>query len=97
MIKHLVFFKFTPETTEAQKQEFQAMLDGLPGKIPQIKSYQAGADVVRSARAFDFALIMDFENLADLDIYAKHEHHLPVVERSKGICAQVASVDYEYA
>ena len=35
-------------------------------------------------------------NLDDLAIYAKHEHHLPVVERSKEICEQVASVDYEY-
>ena len=96
MIKHLVFFKFKDDTAEADKQNLRAMLDGLPSKIAEIKSYQAGFDVVRSARAFDLALIMDFENLADLEIYAKHEHHLPVVERSRGICAQVASVDYEY-
>jgi hypothetical protein len=96
MIKHLVFFKFKPETTEAEKQGFLEMLNGLPGKISEIKSYQAGFDVVRSARAFDVALVMDFENLAALEIYAKHEHHLPVIESSKGFCQQVASVDFEY-
>ena len=95
MIKHLVFFKFKPETTEADRQGLRAMLDGLPSKITEVKSYQAGFDVVRSPRAFDLAIIMDFESLAALEVYAKHEHHLPVVERAKEICAQVASVDYE--
>ncbi len=96
MIKHLVFFKFKPETSEADKEYFKTMLDGLPGKIDVIKSYQAGFDVIHSARAFDVALIMDFDDLAALDVYAKHEHHLPVIEHGKGICAQVASVDFEY-
>jgi hypothetical protein len=96
VIKHLVFFKFKEETSETDKQAFRAMIDGLPDKIAEIKSYLAGFDVVRSPRAFDLSLVMDFENLADLDIYAKHEHHLPVVARSREICAQVASVDFEY-
>ena len=96
MIKHLVFFKFKPEATEAEKQELKTMLDGLPAKIDVIKSYQAGFDVIHSARAFDVALIMGFETLADLDIYAKHEHHLPVIERGKDLFAQVASVDFEF-
>ena len=96
MIKHLVFFKFKSEASEADKQAFKAMLDGLPAKIEVIKSYQAGFDVIHSARAFDIALIMDFETLAGLDVYAKHELHLPVIERSKGFCEQVASVDFEY-
>ena len=95
MIKHLVFFKFKSETAETERQGFLDMLNALPSQIAVIKSYQAGFDVVRSARAFDVALIMDFENLADLEIYAKHEHHLPVIARSKEICAQVASVDFE--
>ena len=47
-------------------------------------------------RAFDLALVMDFVDLAVLDVYVKHEHHLPVIARSKEICEQVASVDYEY-
>ena len=96
MIKHLVFFKFKAETVAADKQSMLDMLNALPGKIAEIKSYQAGFDVVRSERAFDVGLIMDFESLADLAIYARHEHHLPVVARGKELCAQVASVDFEF-
>lgn len=96
MIKHLVLFRFKAETSEADRQAFREMLDGLPAKIPQIGEFETGFDVVRSARAFDLALVATYQNLADLDIYAKHEHHLPVVARSKEICEQVVSVDYEY-
>lgn len=96
MIKHIVIFRFKAEVSDADRQAFRAMLDALPSKIPQIVEFQTGFDLVRSPRAFDLGLVASYHNLDDLAIYAKHEHHLPVVERSKEICEQVASVDYEY-
>ena len=96
MIKHIVLFRFKAETSEADRQAFRAMLDALPGQIPEIVEFETGFDVVRSARAFDLALVASYRNLDDLAVYAKHEHHLPVVERAKEICEQVVSVDYEY-
>ena len=96
MIKHIVIFRFKAEVADEDRQAFRAMLDALPSKIPQIVEFQTGFDLVRSPRAFDLGLVASYHNLDDLAIYAKHEHHLPVVERSKEICEQVASVDYEY-
>ena len=29
------------------------------------------------------------------EYYAKHEHHLPVIERSKEICEQIVAADFE--
>jgi hypothetical protein len=96
VIKHIVIFRFKAEVSDEDQQAFRAMLDALPAKIPQIVEFQTGFDLVRSPRAFDLGLVASYHNLDDLAIYAKHEHHLPVVERSKEICEQVASVDYEY-
>lgn len=96
MIRHIVLFRFKPETSEADRQAFQAMLNALPAQIPEIVEWQTGFDVVRSARAFDLGLVASYRNLDDLAVYAKHERHLPVVERSKEICEQVVSVDFEY-
>jgi hypothetical protein len=96
LIRHIVLFRFKPETSEADRQAFRAMLDSLPSKIAEIVEFQTGFDVVRSARAFDLGLVSVYKNLDDLAVYAKHEHHLPVVERSKEICEQVVSVDFEY-
>lgn len=96
MIRHLVFFKFKTEVAETDRQALLTMLRGLPEKIAEIKDFEAGFDVVRAARSFDLALIMSFDDLAALERYAKHEHHLPVVERAKVICEQVAAVDFEF-
>lgn len=96
MIRHIVFFKFKADTTQSDREAFLEMLRALPSKISEIEDFEAGFDVVRSARAFDVALVASYADLSALDSYAKHEHHLPVIERVKEICEQVASVDYEY-
>lgn len=95
MIRHLVFFKFKPETTASQQDELLAMLRALPEKISVVHDLEAGKDVVRAARSFDMALVTTFDDLAALEIYAKHPNHLPVVERAREICQQVAAVDFE--
>lgn len=96
MIRHVVFFRFKAETAQAEREAFLEMLRALPGKISEIKSFEAGFDVLRTPRSFDIALNSSFDDLAALDRYAKHEHHLPVVDRVKVICEQVVAVDYEF-
>lgn len=96
MIRHIVIFRFKAEATQSDREAFLEMLRALPAKISEIVEFEAGFDVVRSPRAFDLALVATYADLAALDRYAKHEHHLPVIERSKEICEQVASVDYEF-
>lgn len=95
MIRHIVIFRFKPDTSQDDREAFLEMLRALPAKISEIVEFEAGFDVVRSPRAFDLALVASYADLAALDRYAKHEHHLPVIARSKEICEQVASVDYE--
>ena len=96
MIRHIVIFRFKAETSQSDREAFLEMLRALPAKISEIVEFEAGFDVVRSPRAFDLGLVASYADLAALDRYAKHEHHLPVIERSKEICEQVASVDYEF-
>jgi quinol monooxygenase YgiN len=96
VIRHIVIFRFKAEATQSDREAFLEMLRALPAKISEIVEFEAGFDVVRSPRAFDLALVASYADLAALDRYAKHEHHLPVIERSKEICEQVASVDYEF-
>ncbi len=95
MIRHLVFFKFKPETTEAERAELMTLLQGLPGKIAEVQSLEAGFDVIHSPRSFDLALVTTFADLAALGVYAKHPDHQPVIELVKVICEQVAAVDFE--
>ncbi len=96
MIRHIVIFRFKADTPQSDREAFLEMLRALPAKISEIVEFEAGFDVVRSPRAFDLALVASYADLDALDRYAKHEHHLPVIARSKEICEQVASVDYEF-
>ncbi len=96
MIRHIVMFRFKADTPQTDRAAFLEMLRGLPSKIAEIKSFEAGFDLVRAPRSFDLALVASYDDLAALERYAKHEHHLPVIERSKEICEQVVAVDFEF-
>ena len=71
MIKHVVFFKFKADATPSDRK---AALDGLkelPGKIDVIRSFEIGENVVASPRAWDVALIGEYDNLEALDVYIR--------------------------
>ena len=95
VIRHVVFFKFKPDTNEADKSELLAMIQALPGKIAEVQSLEVGFDVVRSPRSFDLGLVSTFADLAALGIYARHPDHQPVIELAKVLCEQVVAVDFE--
>ncbi|MGH9934604.1 MAG: Dabb family protein [Blastocatellia bacterium] len=96
MIRHIVLFRFKTETPQADREAFLEMLQAMPSKISEIKSFEAGFDVVRAPRSFDLALVTSYDDLAALDRYVKHAHHLPVIERAKEICEQVVAADYQF-
>ena len=96
MIRHIVLFRFKAETADADRKAFREMLEALPSKISEILEFETGWDLVRAPRSFDLALVAVYADLAALDCYARHEHHIPVVERSKQICEQVVAVDFEF-
>lgn len=95
MIRHLVLFRFKAETPQSDRDGLLAMINELPAKISEIQSFDAGFDLVHTPRSFDLALMATYADLTALYHYAKHEHHAPVVARSKEICEQIVSVDYE--
>ena len=63
MIKHVVFMKFKAGVTEKDIADLEKAMAKLPGRIPEIKEYQFGRDIVRSERSYDFALVSAFEDL----------------------------------
>ncbi len=95
MIRHIVFFKFKPEVSEADRAEFVARLKALPERVPGILKPEVGEDFVRSPRSYHVALVFGFEDRAALDRYQMHSNHAPVVERARQICESIATVDYE--
>jgi len=96
MLKHVVFMKFKEGITEAEISSLEKGLGALPAKIPEIKGFQFGRDVVHSERSYDFALVSDFENMEAMKRYQVHPDHVPVVGMVRSMSASILAVDFEY-
>ncbi|HVO65323.1 MAG TPA: Dabb family protein [Syntrophales bacterium] len=95
MIKHIVFMKFKKCVTDKDIAELEKLMAALPGKIPEIKEYLFGRDVVRSERSYDFALISAFDDLEALKRYQPHPDHQPVLAKVKELSETILAVDFK--
>jgi hypothetical protein len=85
MITHIVLFKLlevTPEKAEAARQ----VLNGMAGRIPELRHLEVGVNIVHSERSYD---------LADLQAYQVHPVHIEVVKYLQGVRQAAIVVDYE--
>lgn len=94
MITHVVFFKFKPETSEADILTLVNGLGALPEKIGEIREFRFGKDVIHSERSFDFALVSRFNDLEAMQRYQVHPEHQQVVAHVKAITSSVIAVDF---
>jgi len=95
MVKHIVFFKF-PDNSEATKQAVKDRIMSMQGKLDFVKHLEVGINFCTEERAFDVALVSDFETKEDLQTYATHPIHVEVVNFIKSLGTVSKVVDYEY-
>ncbi|SHF86562.1 Stress responsive A/B Barrel Domain [Mariniphaga anaerophila] len=97
MVNHIVLFKLK-EYPAAEKKaiiaELKEMLEGLQGKIAELKFIEVGANYEVEAKSYDIALVTHFESIEGLDVYRVHPEHLKVTERMKQVVSERAAVDY---
>src|SRR4051794_35828734 len=95
MFRHVVLLRFVPEATAEQRQ---AVLDGLatlPAQIPELRSYEFGADLGISDGNFDLAVVADVDDADAYRVYASHPAHVAVItERIRPILADRAAVQF---
>lgn len=94
VVRHVVFFKFKPETETADRVEFAGMLRQLQQDIDIIRSLEVGQNFTESPRAMDLILIVDFDNQHDLAVYDQHPKHQPVKQKGAQLCSETRVVDY---
>ena len=95
MLKHVVFLKFKPGTTDADIAEIEKGLASLPARISEIKRYEFGRDILRSDRSYDFALISEFEDQDAMNRYQKHPYHFAVLNKIRAVCEDIIAVDFQ--
>ncbi|MBS2211635.1 Dabb family protein [Carboxylicivirga mesophila] len=99
MIKHIVLFQlksFDSENLKAAKiEEIKKGLLALDDKIDALLSIEVGVNCNPNEQ-FDIALTTTFNNMEDLEIYAKHPDHLAVGKIIREVLEARSCVDFEY-
>ena len=82
MLRHVVFFNWKEETSEAAKKTVEDGLNRLPAVIPEILRYEIGRDAGLAEDNFDFALVADFDSQDDYEAYQGHPEHVRLIQEA---------------
>jgi len=94
MIKHIVFFKLSQDGIN-HKDEIVQKLTKLKNDIDFIVDLEVGINFAQEDRACDLSLIVVLNTKEDLEAYAIHDKHIPVVQFIKQYAVESKVVDYE--
>ena len=94
MITHIVTFKLNDASPE-HAATCKAMLEGLVGKVPSLRTMTVGVNVVDSPRAHSLALIATFDDLEGLEAYQVHPDHQEVGGYLRANSEAIVAVDFE--
>ena len=95
MVKHIVFFKLKDNSSvncEVIKERLLTMREN----IEVLKNIEVGINFADEERAYDLALLTDFEREKDLTIYAQHPIHQDIITYMKSVSVSSKVVDYKY-
>ena len=76
-LRHVVLFKFKESATAEDIAKIEQAFAALPGKIPQIKSYEWGTNNSPEGldKGFTHCFFLTFESEEDRAIYLPHPDH----------------------
>lgn len=96
MVKHIVSFKLTgtPEERKEVALKFKAALEALPEQIEVLRSIEVGINE-NPTETWDVVLTAIVDNMADVEVYAKHPAHVAAAGLLAGHKENRACVDYE--
>ncbi len=93
MIRHIVMWKFRPET-DTEQARFLEGLRNLQGVIPQLLKSEVAVNIGQGN--YDAVLVSEFENLETLEAYKNDPRHKAVSALCKSIREDRVAVDYEF-
>jgi hypothetical protein len=99
MIKHVVMWKLKEEAEGRDKKEnalgIKKVLEGLKGKIKEIKNLEVGLNSGGDPAAWDVSLVTEFAGFPDLMKYLEHRLHKEAAAYVNKVKEERAVIDYE--
>ncbi|MFP4173917.1 MAG: Dabb family protein [Candidatus Hydrogenedentota bacterium] len=95
-LRHVVLFKFKPETTQAQIEEIEDGFRAMCERIDAVHGFEWGRDVSVENRnkGFSHCFIVTFADEAGRDAYLPHPEHRAFVEVLKLVVEDILVIDY---
>ena len=95
-LRHLVLYKFKPETTPAQVQQVIDAFSGLPKKIDGITAFEHGPNVSPEGKSdgLTYCFVVTFRDEAARDAYLVHPAHQDYVKVVQDTREKVVVFDY---
>ena len=96
MLRHVVLFRWKPETGAEKVREIEDAFRALPAKIPQIAGFEWGRDVSVQglSQGFTHCFVVSFASEADRDGYAPHPDHAAFIALSRPHVDGLVVLDY---
>jgi hypothetical protein len=94
VITHIVTFKLSDSSPD-HLAHCKDLLEGLPAKVPLVRTLRVGINIVESPRAHDLAVIATFDDLDGLQAYQDHPEHVLVATYMRSSADSVVAVDFE--
>jgi hypothetical protein len=95
-LRHVVVFRFKPETTAAQLDEINLAFQNLQNAIPEIQHFERGLNNSPEGlnRGFTHGYLITFATEADRDAYLPHPAHKQFVNLLGGKLDEAFVFDY---
>jgi len=94
MITHIVMIKFKEDTPKEKILEIKKDIENLKDSIKEVKFMEVGLNFANEDRAMDLVLTSKFDNVKDLEAYAKDKIHQEVIKKIKEVASYTKVVDY---
>lgn len=95
-LRHVVCFRFHPDTDPDRVAALAEALRALPPKIPEIQAYLVGPDAGINDASWDFAVTADFATVEDYATYRDHpDHQAAIATFVLPITAERVAVQFE--
>ena len=103
MIVHVVLFSPKPDLSESDRSALLDALTGAAKGIPSIRRFRVGKRVRHSLPGYEqmmrddyeFAVIIEFDDLAGLKAYLQHPAHAAVGRHFYTSASRALAYDYE--
>jgi len=79
VIRHTVVFRFAEGTPAERVQAIREALMGLPGRVPEVRSFSCGGDLGLREGNADFAIVAEFDDEDGWRAYQDDPEHQRII------------------